>query len=60
MSKKSNLKSIADYDRAIELNPDNESAYYNRGVAKSKLGNRDGAEADRKRASELDPTLRVR
>ena len=43
-----------DFDRAIELG-DYAEAYYNRGDAKSKLGDYYGAEADRKRAIELNP-----
>ena len=46
MFKKSILKSITDYNRAIELNPEDASAYYNRGRAKDKLGDYDGAVAD--------------
>ena len=47
MSKQSNL-------------PGDAKAYFFRGLAKSKLGDHDGAEADRKRAIELDPTLEDR
>ena len=49
---------IADYDLAIELNPDDAEAYIFRGIAKRGLGDHDGYEADRKRAIELDPTLK--
>ena len=49
-----------DYDRAIELNPDYAEAYYNRGDAKSELGDHEGAAADRKRAIELDPEIKDR
>src|ERR1043166_1930531 len=45
---------IADYDRAIELDPKYASAYYNRGDAKDDKGDLDGAIADFKRATELD------
>ena len=51
---------IADYSRAIEIKPDDADAYYNRGIAKRKLGDYDGAAADRKRAIELNPALRGR
>ena len=51
---------IADYDRAIMLNPSLAEAHYNQGVAKSKLGDHDGAEADRQRAIELDPEIEDR
>ena len=47
-----------DYDRAIEIRPDYANAYYNRGAAKHKLGNKRGAKADRKRAIELNPALK--
>ena len=33
---------IADYNKAIELNPNYEEAYYNRGKAKKRLGDIDG------------------
>jgi tetratricopeptide (TPR) repeat protein len=44
---------IADYDRAIELNPNDAFTYYCRGQAKSKLGNKPEAIADLTTASEL-------
>ncbi|NER82042.1 MAG: tetratricopeptide repeat protein [Leptolyngbya sp. SIO1D8] len=34
---------ISDYDRAIDLNPDYAKAYFNRGNARSDLGNKEGA-----------------
>ncbi len=46
---------IADYNRAIELNPKYASAYNNRGNAKSNKRDYDGAIADYNRAIELDP-----
>ena len=55
---------IADYNRAIELNPKYASAYYNRGNAKEAKGDLDGAIADFKRATEVDrktsPSLKSR
>ena len=48
---------IADYDRAIQLNPQYSHAYYNRAVAKREKGDKAGAEADFKRAGEIDPEL---
>ena len=54
------FNAIAHYDRAIKLNPDYVDAYYNRGVAKSALGDHNGAETDFKRAIELDPALKDR
>ena len=46
---------IADYTRAIELDPKYASAYHNRGIAKSDKGDLDGAIADYSGAIELDP-----
>ena len=39
-------EAIKDHSAAITLNPDNAEAYYNRGVAKSKLRNAREAEQD--------------
>ena len=55
MSKKSNLKPIADYNRAIELNPKSAAAYGSRARAKYELGDYDGAVADYSRAIALTP-----
>ena len=46
---------IADYNRAIELDPRYAAAYSNRGNAKQANGDLDGAIADCSRAIELDP-----
>jgi lipoprotein NlpI len=46
---------IADYNRAIELDPKFGAAYSNRGNAKQAKGDLDGAIADCDRAIELDP-----
>ena len=49
---------IADYTKAIELNPNNpktSAAYLNRGDAKYRLKDLDGAMADYNKAIELDP-----
>jgi tetratricopeptide (TPR) repeat protein len=43
------------YDKAIELNPDNASAYNNRGLAYDHLDKNDLAIADYKKAIELNP-----
>jgi tetratricopeptide (TPR) repeat protein len=48
-------KSIADNNRAIELNPNNEGAYNNRGNAYNDKGEYDKAIADYNRAIELNP-----
>jgi len=46
---------IADYTKAIELNPDYAKAYYNRGNAKNNLKDHYGAIADFNKATEIDP-----
>ncbi|WP_373537852.1 tetratricopeptide repeat protein [Microcoleus sp.] len=48
-------KSIADYDRAIQLNPNDAIAYNNRGVTKYALGRNQEAIADYDRAIQLNP-----
>jgi tetratricopeptide (TPR) repeat protein len=49
--------SIADYDQAIRINPNNAVAYSNRGYARRKLGDNQGAIADYDRAIEIDPKV---
>lgn len=44
---------IANYDSALRLNPDYAIAYYNRGLAKSGLGDKQGALSDFQDAAEL-------
>ena len=44
---------IADFNKAIELNPDDASAYYNRGAVKSSLGDDNGACQDGRKAQQL-------
>jgi tetratricopeptide (TPR) repeat protein len=46
---------LADYSRAIELNPHDATAYNDRGVVKVAKGDLDGALADYSRALELNP-----
>ncbi len=46
---------IADYDKAIALNPNDATAYTNRGVAYGSKGAFDWAIADHSRAIALDP-----
>jgi tetratricopeptide (TPR) repeat protein len=57
--KKTTLKdyygAIADYTKAIELNPNKAQIYNNRGLAKDKLKDYNGAIADYSKAIELDP-----
>ncbi len=44
---------MADYTKAIGLNPEFGEAYYNRGIAKEMLRDPDGAMKDWKKAAEL-------
>ncbi|HGY5545329.1 MAG TPA: tetratricopeptide repeat protein, partial [Prochlorococcus sp.] len=44
---------IADYSKAIEINPQYANAYKNRGIAKELVGDLKGACADWKEASSL-------
>ena len=48
---------IADYDKAIELHPQNAIFYRNRGIAKRALGDPE-AEEDLAKAIEIDPSLK--
>lgn len=48
---------IADFTKAVELNPQFAEAYYNRGVARFHKGDADGAIADYTRAIEIAPRL---
>ena len=48
-------EAIADYDEAIELNPENALAYNNRGNAKANLGRHEEAIADYDRAIGINP-----
>jgi tetratricopeptide (TPR) repeat protein len=51
---------LADYNRAIKINPKNANAYYNRGLLKAtKLQDDRGALADYDRAIQLNPTYDV-
>src|SRR5206468_655911 len=46
---------IADFDRALQLDPKDATAYINRGLTKQTKGDLDGAVADYNRALELNP-----
>src|SRR3989344_6946387 len=46
---------IADYNRALELDPRHANAYINRGYAKQVRGDHDGAITDYNRALKFDP-----
>jgi len=50
---------IADYSRALELDPKFAAAYRRRGIAKQAKSDFDGAIADYNRALELDPKLAI-
>ena len=52
---KQDNQAIADYDRAIQLNPDYATAYNNRGLSYSNKGDEDRAIADYDRAIQLNP-----
>ena len=49
-------KAVADYDKAIALNPSHFKAYYNRGVAFARMGQLDKAVADYDKAIALNPS----
>ena len=46
---------IADYSKAIEINPEYAYAFLNRGNSKNKLGDHQGAIADYTKAIEINP-----
>ena len=48
---------IADYTKAIELDPKSVEALNNRGTAKSEIGDKQGAIVDYTRVIELDPSF---
>jgi len=54
-AKRRQSKTIASYDKAIELNPNHADVYYNRGDAYDEMGEYGKAIADYSRAIELDP-----
>ena len=49
-------RAVADYTRALELNPNYARAYHNRGLAYDQLGEIDRAIADYSKALELNPS----
>lgn len=48
-----NRGAIEDHNKAIELKPDDLDAYFNRGISRSKLGEKDKAIADYQKAADL-------
>ena len=48
-----------DFDKTLELNPEYTKAYFNRGGAKYKSGAKKGILADIKKATELNPALKI-
>ncbi|MBO3458376.1 tetratricopeptide repeat protein [Aetokthonos hydrillicola CCALA 1050] len=47
------VAAVTDYTHALEVNPNNAAAYYNRGEVRSKLGDKKGAIADLKKALDI-------
>lgn len=47
------VEAMAYYTQALQLNPHSASAYYNRGEVRSKLGDKNGAIADLKKAVDI-------
>ena len=50
---------IADFTKAIEINPQDAGAYSNRGSAKDDLGDYQGAIVDYDKALEINPQMRL-
>ena len=46
---------IVDFDKAVELDPKNAKAYFNRGLAYGRKGDRQQGIADIRKAATLDP-----
>jgi Flp pilus assembly protein TadD len=53
------IGAVSDYNRAIEIDPKNEMAYGDRGLAKSDQGDFDGALIDYNQALSLKNFLRI-
>ena len=47
-------RAVADYTRAIDINPKYADAYHNRGIAYRAKGFAENADADTKKARQLD------
>jgi tetratricopeptide (TPR) repeat protein len=48
-------EALTEYDRAIQLHPNDAKVYYNRGLARSKFGDKKGAISDYDRAIRMNP-----
>jgi tetratricopeptide (TPR) repeat protein len=57
LMKYDNAGGIADYDKAIMLDPSDAHSWNNRAIARRDSGDRAGAIADFKKALEIDPSL---
>jgi tetratricopeptide (TPR) repeat protein len=53
------LGALTDYTQALQLDPNNASAFCCRGVAYYRLGDRQNATIDYNRSIEIDPTLAI-
>jgi Flp pilus assembly protein TadD len=56
-AEKDYTSAIADYDRAIQLDRPSAPLFYGRGIAKRRLGDVTGADADLESARQLDPNV---
>lgn len=52
-------KAIASYDKALEITPDDDEAWYNRGIALRKLGRLEDAIASFDKALEIKPDKHI-
>jgi tetratricopeptide (TPR) repeat protein len=50
-------EAIADFTRAIALNPNDADSYLYRGIDKTRMGDKDGGEADIATAKRLNPNI---
>jgi len=50
-------EAIADFTRAIALNPDNAEAYLYRGIDKTRIGDKAGGDADIETAKRINPNI---
>ena len=50
-------EAIVDFDKAVQINPENAKYYYGRRLGKEALGQEEAAKADFEKAKELDPDV---